>query len=70
MTIDLRITKGRFDHTIQALTDAGTKWVRDTFDFSFVRNKKDGTTMFSGEDSDFRDVVKKAEAAGLNVEER
>jgi hypothetical protein len=65
MTIDLKINKGRVNHSIRGVTDAGAKWVKETFDFSFM-----GTTMFSGDAIDIADIINKAESAGLTVEER
>lgn len=65
MTIDLIITKGRFNNSIRAVTDKGIAWVKNTFDFNIF-----GATMFSGDASDVSDVVKQAQEDGLNVEER
>jgi hypothetical protein len=65
MTIDLKINKGRVNHSIRGITDAGVRWVKETFDFSFM-----GTTMFSGDETDIKDIVKQAQDSGLTVEER
>jgi hypothetical protein len=65
MTIDLIITKGRFNNSIRGITDKGISWVKETFDFNIM-----GSTMFSGDDSDYVEVVTLAKKSGLDVEER